>query len=138
MHCEIGDKYISLGLKDKGPEERILEGELFGEVRADECLWQVDKEDGTISVHLDKVDRMRWWSCVVVGEPEIDIGKVDPGNSKLSDLDGETRGMVEKMMYDQRQKAAGLPTSDEQRRQEVLKKFQEQHPELDFSNAKFS
>jgi hypothetical protein len=135
LDINIGRNSIKAGIKGQEP---ILQGELPHPIRVDDSTWTLASTNSgkEISIHLDKVNQLEWWPHVVTTAPKIDTSKIQPENSKLGDLDGETRGMVEKMMYDQRQKEQGKPTSDEQKKADILKKFQEQHPEMDFSNAK--
>jgi len=110
---------------------------MHSKVKPDDSMWTL-LDGKTVQISMEKLDAMKWWSTVMEGDAEINTRKIVPENSKLSDLDGETRQTVEKMMHDQRQKAAGLPTSDQQKQHDLLEKFKAAHPEMDFSKAKIN
>lgn len=55
----------------------------------------------------------RWWENFLVDEKKIDLKAIQPEKS-IEDLSQEEQMKIYQMMYDQRQKAMGLPTSEEQ------------------------
>ena len=114
-----------------------MQDALAKSIHVDESTWTLERTlyGKEIAIHLDKVN-LDVLPLVLGWRPLFLNYKITPENSKLSDLDGETRTMVEKMMYDQRQKEMGLPTSEDQKKADILAKFQAQHPEMDFSQAK--
>ncbi|KAJ4844639.1 transcriptional coactivator [Turnera subulata] len=129
--CDIKKNHLKVGLKGQPP---IVEGELFKPVKVGESYWTLE-DKRTVTVLLSKCDGVDWWKSLLKGGPEIDTHKVELEPSKLSDLDSETRAAVEKMMFDQRQKQLGRPTSDEIQQQDLLKKFMSQNPNMNFTQT---
>ncbi|CAM9480869.1 unnamed protein product [Ectocarpus sp. 13 AM-2016] len=98
------------GAAAAGAEDVVFDGELSSAVSREDSMWSLN--DGkTVVISFEKTTKS-WWKSVVVGDPEIDTSKVD-STTKISEYDGETQGAIRKIMFDQRQKSLGLPTSDE-------------------------
>uniref|UniRef100_A0A7S3CSN5 CS domain-containing protein n=1 Tax=Strombidium rassoulzadegani TaxID=1082188 RepID=A0A7S3CSN5_9SPIT len=137
LDVKLGVNDFKVSFKGK-PNEPLIEGKWCKKINAGESFWSIERSgaQSTLSVTLEKKEGKSWWSCLIEGDTEIDTQKVEPENSKLSDLDGDTRSTVEKMMFDQQQKQKGLPTSEEQEKKDKLKAFMDAHPEMDFSQAK--
>lgn len=84
---ELKKRKIKVALKGK---DAILEGELAKDIKEDDSTWTI--EDGNlVEIHLEKMNKNEWWPNVVSHHPRIDTTKIVPENSKLSDLDPETR-----------------------------------------------
>jgi hypothetical protein len=103
----ISRKKLSVGLKNKEP---IMSGELCKEIKVEDSTWiiglypppasilgrsdrfcEIPEDQERVCVHLEKINSQQWWENVLTHHPKIDTTKIEPDNSKLSDLDGETR-----------------------------------------------
>ncbi|EEB06697.1 nuclear distribution protein NUDC [Schizosaccharomyces japonicus yFS275] len=129
----IKPNYIEAVLQHPEPKT-LLSGSLYKNIIVDESTWTVE-EQCKLVIHLEKSNKMEWWSSVIKGHPEIDISTIEPDNSNLTDLDPDMRATVEKLMTEQRQKQQREHSANQQKKK-VLQDFIEQHPELDFSKVK--
>ena len=136
LNVVMTKNHLKIALRS-APLQPIVDAPLTKPIVVDDSFWTVE-DNCRLVLTLQKLNAMEWWDSVCTTDPKINVRDIQPENSSLSDLDGDTRQTVEKMMFDQRQKAMGLPSSDEQKKLEMLEKFKMQHPELDFSNAKIS
>mmetsp|Transcript_100947 Transcript_100947/g.217970 ORF Transcript_100947/g.217970 Transcript_100947/m.217970 type:complete len:187 (-) Transcript_100947:72-632(-) len=137
IQLDYDKKKFSLKMKGK---DYLKDKEWTKEIKTAEFVWTIENNEftgeRTLNIVCEKKDQMGWWESMFVGDQKINLDKIDAETSSLGDLDGETRQTVEKMMYDQRQKQMGKPTSDEQGKHDKIQEFMKAHPEMDFSKAK--
>ncbi len=102
LNVVIKRKNLSVGLKGQDP---LVSGELCKEIKLEDSTWTlreqlnshpaplevVPEDQETVLVHLEKLNQQQWWENALAHHPKIDTTKIQPENSKLSDLDGETR-----------------------------------------------
>ena len=80
-----------------------LEGEWSDKISFEDINWTITNENSQkkIEIYITKwKTSMNWWDSLVKGEKKIDTQKINPEPSKLSDLDGEMKSTVGKMMFD--------------------------------------
>ena len=129
----------------KGQAEPIIDARWGGgkerKIKVDDSLWTIERNNDAIGkavlqICLTKYKHDEWWHSVWEGHQEIRTKDCAPENTKLSDLDAETRKHVERGMFDQRQKEKGGQSSDEIQKKDALKGFFDAHPEIDRNNVK--
>ena len=65
-----------------------------------------------LQINFEKKEE-RWWDCLLKTEQKISVRKID-ASRPMTDLDDEAQAKIEEMMYNDRRKKMGLPTSQEQ------------------------
>lgn len=79
LDIDIKNTKIRVGVKGQTP---IVDGELHKRIIVDDSFWTL--EDGRdLVLTLQKDNKMEWWKCVMIGDPEINTQKVQPENSKV-------------------------------------------------------
>lgn len=96
----------------------VIKDTLPFKIKTIDSFWSIS--EGRLLIHLEKKQE-RWWNKFLNGEEEIDLSKIDCSRP-LDELPEDNIAKVRELQWNQEQKLKGLPTSDEIRNMEVLKK----------------
>ncbi|XP_045497165.1 nudC domain-containing protein 3 [Colias croceus] len=100
------------------PNDIIIKDAFPYKIKAIDSFWSIS--EGRLLLHLEKVQE-RWWDRLLQSEEPINLDKIDCSRP-LNELPEDHIDKVRELQWNQEQKMKGLPTSDEIRNIEILKK----------------
>ena len=125
----IEKKHLEVSVRppNSGNFEKIVDGELLYEVKSDVSMWSLCNanpkpgEYKHIYINLEKLDE-RWWDSLLANEPKISLNKIECVKS-MDDVDEESKGKLQEMVFNDRQKKLGLPQSHQIKMEPTLRKM---------------
>ncbi|XP_038212243.1 nudC domain-containing protein 3 [Zerene cesonia] len=100
------------------PNDIIIKDAFPYKIKAIDSFWSIS--EGRLLLHLEKVQE-RWWDRLLESEEPINLDKIDCSRP-LNELPEDHIEKVRELQWNQEQKMKGLPTSDEIRNIQMLKK----------------
>ncbi|VDL18475.1 unnamed protein product [Hymenolepis diminuta] len=118
LTVKIEKKHIRIC--ENGVAQPIIDSNLSMDIKTETAQWSFEVDEHLLTISLDKV-REYWWDSAFEDEEKINVQEIDC-SQPIHELDEEAQGKIAQLLFDQQQKRKGLPTSEEQRIQDILKR----------------
>lgn len=120
VKVKIEKQFLHVSIKEENNSwKNIVNEKLAWIIKPDESTWSLFPSDH-IHINLEKTME-RWWENLLINEEKIDLQNMNP-EKPMEDLDVESQAKLKQMMFDEHQKKLGLPTSEENKTNEILRK----------------
>nr|XP_060643633.1 nudC domain-containing protein 3 [Anolis sagrei ordinatus] len=119
VSVNIGSSSIRVTVLEESGPRVLMEGTLLHKINTENSVWSLEPGK-CVLINLSKVGEY-WWSAILEGEEQIDIGKINKERS-MATVDEEEHAVLDRLSFDYHQKLQGKPQSHEMKVHEMLKK----------------
>lgn len=123
LSVKITSSHLIVSVREQQESEAVtwntlVDADFPYKVNMDGTMWTLVPGDH-VHVCLEKRDE-RYWECLLEGEEKLDVSKLDT-SKPMHDLDQESQSVIEELLYNQKQKEEGKPTTQDKKVHDILK-----------------
>ncbi|XP_077479074.1 nudC domain-containing protein 3 [Stigmatopora argus] len=119
VNVTLSNNAVRVGVRVGAEERTLLDGNFAHKINMENSLWSLEPGKCVV-LSLNKSSEV-WWKCVLEGEEEIDVDKMNRERS-MATVDEEEHAVLDRLTFDYHQKLQGKPQSHEMKVHEMLKK----------------